>query len=87
MYQRTLSAQLTNRPRAAVHWLDGVIHTHAYGAPTGGGYWVSRCGIRGHFTPILHRRSKGPWCQRCKAMAPRTEQKGYMPMQLDERRR
>lgn len=77
MKTRSITAQLTGRSRGAVHWLDCVLRDRAYRLSPieAGGYWVSRCGIRGHFLPVLHRHVKpAPWCKRCQAMSPRDNQ-------------
>ena len=73
---RSVTAQLTTRSRGKIHWLDGVLVDSAYvrrqgRSPAAGGYWTSRCGIQGHYTPILHRRSTGDWCKRCRALGSR----------------
>ena len=64
--RRTVSAQLVDRPRAAVHWVDGVDRVRPYSRAAAAGYWRARCGLTGFFQPVLHRRASGaPWCRRC----------------------
>ena len=84
LYVRSITAQVSGRQEGAVHWVDAVSVQRPYDAPGAGGYWTSRCGIGGHFTAALHRRSSGPWCRRCQGLPRRDTQPGVQTVRLEK---